>query len=83
MDRTVDRGSPTPPFEQVADALRGQIQRGTLKVRDKLPSLDMLGTRYGVTRTTARKAVAVLVAEGLVGSRPGWGTFVIRRRASS
>jgi DNA-binding FadR family transcriptional regulator len=52
----------------VADAaiLRDGIERGTFPPGRKLPSEPTLAGEYGIARETARKAVRVLVAEGLV-----------------
>ena len=74
----VNRDSPLPPYQQVAAALRTQIKRGKLKPGDRIPSVEQICATFGVARTTARKAVAVLAAEGLVEVTTGWGTFVRR-----
>src|SRR5258708_35385098 len=74
----VDRDSPVAPYQQVAAALRAQIKRGKLKPGDRIPSIEQICATFGVARTTARKAVAVLVDEGLAEVTTGWGTFVRR-----
>jgi GntR family transcriptional regulator len=43
-----------------------------------IPSESTLMQRYGVARETARKAVRVLVAEGLVYVVQGRGAYVAR-----
>jgi hypothetical protein len=43
---------------------------------EQIPSLDDLSKSHGVSRVTARKAVLLLIDEGLLETRPRWGTFV-------
>src|SRR6266540_255276 len=63
-----------------AQALRDQIAHGTLAPGDWLPSEAQLIAEYGISRYAARQAVARLVAEGLVTSVDGKGTYVRPRR---
>ncbi|MEV7553430.1 GntR family transcriptional regulator [Amycolatopsis sp. NPDC089917] len=63
-----------------AQALRDQIADGTLGAGDWLPSESQLIAEYGISRYAARQAVARLVAEGLVTSVDGKGTYVRPRR---
>ncbi|MEP7023049.1 MAG: GntR family transcriptional regulator [Actinomycetota bacterium] len=45
--------------------------------RPRNPRGSTGGQEHGLARGTIRKAIGVLVAEGLVVVRPGWGTFVV------
>jgi GntR family transcriptional regulator len=65
-------------YRQVADALRDQITAGALPPAAPLPSEAQLVATYGVSRPTARAAVASLVSEGLVITLHGKGSFVRR-----
>jgi GntR family transcriptional regulator len=58
----------------VATLLRAAIDSGELTGR--LPSLDALSQRHGVTRDVARRAVEILRGEGLVVTHQGKGTYV-------
>ncbi|GAA4163648.1 phosphonate metabolism transcriptional regulator PhnF [Gryllotalpicola daejeonensis] len=60
----------------IAEELRREIANGARPVGSRLPSEHELAERFGVHRNTVRQAVAGLVAEGLVESRRGSGTFV-------
>lgn len=64
------------PVHRIADDLREQIASGALPPGGKLPANRELATQYGVTRMTASRAVATLVAEGLVETRHGSGAYV-------
>jgi DNA-binding LacI/PurR family transcriptional regulator len=72
----VGLGSRSAP---IAEAMRSEIVDGIFGPGTKLPSLNELCGRFGVTRPTLRKAVERLVQEGLVVVRPGAGMFVCKR----
>jgi GntR family transcriptional regulator len=67
-----------PPWQRIAADLRGRIESGEFPPGAPLPSLTALSADYGVSTSTARKAVASLRAAGLVESVKGWGSFVRR-----
>lgn len=73
---TVDHDSNVPPYRQVAAILRARIESGELAPRQRLPSIAGLVQEYGIARTTAAKALRVLVDEGRAEVVPGWGTYV-------
>ncbi|WP_158969909.1 FadR/GntR family transcriptional regulator [Paraglaciecola sp. L3A3] len=61
---------------ELVKSLRTEIQKGTLKPGDKLPSSKVIESQAGVSRSVVREAVAQLKAEGLVDSRQGVGVFI-------
>jgi DNA-binding FadR family transcriptional regulator len=63
---------------QVADQLRDLITRGDLAVGQRLPSETELAPLFGVSKSTIREALRILVTDGLVETRRGatGGTFV-------
>lgn len=75
--------SPNPdtehPFKRVANELRVEIIRGDYAPGDKLPSENELKDRFGVTRATVRKGIALLRSEGHVVSQQGKGAYVRQR----
>lgn len=72
----VDRTSRTPPWRQIADSLRAQIEDGTIPPGSKIPSTVELEAEWEVARETIRKAVNHLKGEGLVEGVQGMGIFV-------
>jgi GntR family transcriptional regulator len=72
-----------PVYRRIAEDLRQQIESGELAAGVQLPSEDDLRDHYGhdakVARNTIRDAIRVLVSRGLVETRPGQGTFVLRK----
>src|SRR5829696_2220484 len=66
--------------EQILEALRAQIDDGTLGVGDRLPAERELATRFGVSRTSVREAIRVLEVMGIVSVRRGAEHGVTLRR---
>jgi GntR family transcriptional regulator len=73
---SVDHDAATPLWRQLADILRAQIQAGTLPPGRVIPSETTLMQQHGMARGTVRKAIDVLVDEGLVLRVQGRGTYV-------
>lgn len=76
----LDPDDQRPPYQQVADALRTEIQAGALAPGAQLPSQTALGDRYAVAGGTVKSALAMLRDEGLIVTRHGKGSFVRTRR---
>jgi GntR family transcriptional regulator len=70
--------SETPASRRIADMLREAIVNGTFGPGAKLPSERELARSYGTARNTARQAIAILQAEGLVQPEHGRGVYVRR-----
>jgi GntR family transcriptional regulator len=76
----INRRAPDPPYRQIAAWLRAQIAAGAYPQDVPLPSENELRDMFGVSRDSARHAVAVLRDEGLVYTIPTRGTYVIEPR---
>src|SRR3954449_3246062 len=85
--RSIDPASDRAVYRQIADHLRRAIEAHELAPGAQLPSENSLVADYGVSRVTARRALAVLVTDGLAVAEHGRGWFVRRqppvRRLSS
>lgn len=68
-----------PLYRQMADSLRSQITSGKYTAGQKIPAEAELGECYGVSRVTVRKAIELLIREGLVKRQQGLGTYVATR----
>ena len=75
-DRKINKRSRLPAYAQLADILRTRISRGEYSPGRRLPAEAALAKVHGVSAMTARQAVSVLEAEGLVRRAQGKGTFV-------
>lgn len=69
----------SPLYLQLARQLAADIRAGTFRVDQALPSERVLCESLGVSRITARKAIDVLVEQGLVVRRHGSGNFIAPR----
>jgi len=72
----IDRDRFEPPYHQLAGILRQQIAGGILRPGDRVPSESQLCEQYEVSPMTARRALTILLDEGLVTAARGRGTFV-------
>jgi DNA-binding GntR family transcriptional regulator len=72
----IDPQSPEHPYKQVAAQLKKQIEHGDITTQ--LPSITDLTAQTGLAVGTVRRAVDILVKEGLAQTVPGRGTFVKR-----
>lgn len=54
------------PYQRIADDIREDILRGRIEEGARIPSENELAERYGTSRGVARRAIAILRAEGLV-----------------
>jgi GntR family transcriptional regulator, transcriptional repressor for pyruvate dehydrogenase complex len=68
-------------YRQIAEQLRGLIQRGEYPVGSRLPAERELALQLGVSRPSVREALIALEVEGLVEVRGGSGVVVLARRA--
>jgi len=63
-------------YTQLANALRTQILSGELQPGDRIEPEIEIAERNGISRSTVRQAMNLLVNEGLLERLPGKGTFV-------
>ena len=79
-ENTHDRSTAAagPLYRQVVHALRQEIVNGVYPVDSQLPTEDELRQRFKVSRHTIREALRALRDAGLVESRQGFGTTVLR-----
>jgi len=64
------------PYQDIVEELRASILEGRLDAGERLQSENELAERYGTSRPTVRRAIALLKAEGLVSTEQGRGAFV-------
>lgn len=68
-----------PMYRQIADDLRAQIESGQLEPGQQLRTELELREVYNASRNTVRDAINRLTTLGLVETRPGQGTFVVKK----
>jgi GntR family transcriptional repressor for pyruvate dehydrogenase complex len=76
--KTVDPDRRGTTSEEVISQLREMIHRGELRSGDRLPPERDLAKLLGVSRPTLRAGIRSLAAVGVLQSRQGAGTFVVK-----
>jgi GntR family transcriptional regulator len=77
------RNVPMPIYRQIAAELARRIERGDIVPDRRIPSEMELVAEFGVARTTARRAIAVLAAERYVVTVPHKGSYVLQREPAA
>lgn len=75
-EEKLDTNNQIPLYLQVKDILISRISEGTWKAGDLIPTEPELMEEFGVSRTTIRQAISILVQEGLLQKQQGKGTMV-------
>jgi DNA-binding transcriptional regulator YhcF (GntR family) len=80
---SVDPASGVPPFEQVREGIRAQVESGELAPGHRLPPVRALADSLGLATNTVARAYKELEALGVVETRGRAGTFVAGRGVAS
>lgn len=75
--RLVRQGGP-PLYQQVGDMIREKVMKRELSIGQSLPPYRDLGKICDVSEITVRRAISELVAEGLLVSHRGSGTYILK-----
>jgi DNA-binding transcriptional regulator YhcF (GntR family) len=70
------RDEADPPYEQVRDAIRAKIERGTFAPGDRLPPVRTAAVDLGLAPNTVARAYRELERDGWLVGRGRAGTFV-------
>jgi GntR family transcriptional regulator len=74
----LDGSSGVATYLQLAQQVRHALRLGLLRPGDQLPTAREVVEKLAINPNTVLKAYRELEREGLVGARPGQGTFVRR-----
>ncbi len=80
LDFTADNALPL--YVQLTNQLRKEIENGTYRKNEKIPTELELCKKYKVSRITVRNALELLAKEHLLVRKQGLGTFVAGERFS-
>jgi GntR family transcriptional regulator len=72
----LDSRSGVSPYLQIVQQVRRALRLGLLREGDQLPTVKDVVARLAINPNTVLKAYRELEHTGLVGARPGVGTFV-------
>jgi GntR family transcriptional regulator len=78
IDFQLDDRSGVATYLQLAQQVRHALRLGLLVPGDKLPTAKEVVAKLAINPNTVLKAYRELEREGLVGARPGLGTFVLK-----
>lgn len=79
---SIDNNSPISIYQQIADQIKADISKKTLKPGEQIPSEKWFVDNLKVARGTVRKAISLLVEEGTLEKVQGKGTFVTKPKIS-
>jgi GntR family transcriptional regulator len=77
----IDSDSGVASYLQLEQQVKQALRLGVLEVGDKLPTIREVVASLAINPNTVHKAYRDLEREGLVKSRPGQGTFVMKTLA--
>ena len=73
---TVDSNAAEPPYEQVREQVRAQVESGELAPGTKLPTVRALAADLGLATNTVARAYRELEALGVIETRGRAGSVV-------
>jgi GntR family transcriptional regulator len=79
----LDTRSGLAPYLQLVQQVKHALRLGMLDVGDQLPTIRQVVAELAINPNTVLKAYRELEHEGLVESRPGQGTFVVKTLAGA
>ena len=72
----LDRNNPVPLYHQLEIIIKDNIESGTWKENEKIPSENELSRQYGVSRVTIRSVITKFVDSGMMYRIQGKGTYI-------
>lgn len=77
LQQDFETSDPAPLHAKLSRALQAQMNDGTLRAGEMLPSERQLQSLLGLSRPTIRQAMDALIRQGLLQRVAGKGTFVL------
>ncbi len=78
IDLRLDSRSGLAAYLQIVQQVKHALRLGLLQPGDQMPSIRDVVASLAINPNTVQKAYRELEMEGLIGGRPGLGTFVLR-----
>ncbi len=76
----LNKGSSVALYQQLVDEIKSAIASGKLSEGDRIMTEAELSKTYDISRITVRKAIEILVEEGILIKKQGIGTFVAGKK---
>ena len=77
IELRIDSRSGLPAYLQIVQQVKQALRLGLLHPGDQMPTIRELVASLAINPNTVLKAYRELEMEGLIGGRPGQGTFVL------
>lgn len=77
IDLHIDPRSGLPVYRQITQQVKHALRLGLLRPGDQMPTIRDVVASLAINPNTVMKAYRELELEGLIGGRPGQGTFVL------
>lgn len=68
-----------PKYMEVYIDIKKKIEEDVYQIGEKLPAGEILAKKYETSKLTVKKGLDLLVSEGILHSRSGFGTEVLRK----
>src|SRR6188472_3930217 len=78
IELRIDARSGLPAYLQIVQQVKHALRLGLLAPGDQMPTIRELVASLAINPNTVLKAYRELEMEGLIGGRPGQGTFVMQ-----
>jgi DNA-binding transcriptional regulator YhcF (GntR family) len=78
IELRIDSGSGLPAYLQIVQQVKHALRLGLLVPGDQMPTIRELVASLAINPNTVMKAYRELEMEGLIGGRPGQGTFILQ-----
>lgn len=82
MAVSFERSTENPLYLQLAEEINRRIREGVYPPGSRIPTEAQLVESCDVSRITVRKAMEVLVEEGILTRRKRYGTFVSEKKVT-
>src|SRR5438874_5342664 len=79
----IDAKKPMPIYAQLEQGIRGLISRGKLAEGDQLPTVRQMAVELKINANTVAKVYAELESVGILATKRGVGTFVVKPDAKA
>lgn len=77
IELRIDARTGLPAYLQIVQQVKHALRLGLLRPGDQMPTIRELVGSLAINPNTVMKAYRELEMEGLIGGRPGQGTFVL------
>ena len=79
----IDDDSRVPKYKQIVDSILYNINKGNLRINEKIPSINSFSEEFYISRDTVEKAYSILKERKIISSIRGKGYYITRTKLES